>query len=198
MADDDDLFGDEDQTEVEDNKTIRQMREAIERLEKKLSKAEEEKAKAVEKAREEARAQMEREAKAAEVAGSLGNPKLANLYLRLNPEGEVTEEAIRGFAEDYGFPVKAKEEEGEAVEEKKAPPTESVPQEVAKFHATGAGTGVSEKLWTAPEMMRAYAAGELSAEQFTQIIAEGKMRKETDPEVLAQSPEATMRGYDEV
>ena len=40
--------------------------------------------------------------------------KQADLFLRLNPEGEVTAEAVRAFATEYGFtPQEASSEEGE-------------------------------------------------------------------------------------
>ena len=145
---DDDPFGLEDEQPADDDKpeaenaTIRQMREALERAEKRAQKAEQ-------RGYDKAQKDLARKNKALEYAGALGNSKIGELFLKANPEGEVTEDTFKSFAEEYGL---TKTEEPPEVPE---PPKGPEVPEAAKFHGGSDITG---------------SAGKISYDQYRQMV----------------------------
>lgn len=102
----DDESDEEDTQAGSDNPNFKQLRDYAKKLEKQLTKA----GKDLEtlqafKAEVEA---SQRQATVAQVFGEVGlSEKHAALFARLNPEGDVTVEAVRAFATEFELPVKA-------------------------------------------------------------------------------------------
>lgn len=101
--------------------------------------------------------QAERRFQAREAFGTLGFPKVADLWVKEHPEAELTPDAAKEFLTTYGLEPKIAE----------APPPEEVPSEVkaqaAAFTTPVAAAGGSE-LWTREEFDRAMADPERRAE----------------------------------
>jgi hypothetical protein len=156
----------------EESNPVKQLREALEREKRKRKKI-------AEKVRGEVLAEVARKQTAADLASALGNPKAADLFLKVHPEAEVTEDAFKQFFTDYGFEIKATESEGEEMPQPET--TEQVPP-ASEFHKpVGPAQTPGNKKMTGPEAEAAYRRGEISPEEFTKLIAEGRIVKEPEP-----------------
>ncbi len=188
MADDDDLFAEEEEEETAEVEEKADNRDAIiQRLQKSLEKERKKSQKLVEE--QEKAVQEKRLSALQDLAKEYGNESIAELY---PAEAEPTPEAFQEWAAKYGW-SKQEEQEQEVTE---AAPT-PMPAGLKNFHQ-GGGTPGGQKVYTGPELMRAHQAGEVTAEEVTQILAEGRLRKDTDPENVATNPGTGFRGFDEV
>lgn len=167
MSNADDLYEDE---EVEEPVAATDNKDAIiQRLQKKLEKQQAAFDKKLEGARTEVLAEVERKTKTVEMAGTLGlKPGLATRFLSENPDTEATAEALTGFAEELGVPVKTTESEEEAPAEKKPPAA-------AAFHA-GVGTPSGGEFYSADEVRKIGLRDQAEA---LKIIAEDRMKTDT-------------------
>lgn len=94
---------DEDETPQADNTNFKQLRDYAKKLEKEKSKADKELA-SLRDFKSQAD-QAKRQAEVAQVFGSVGlSEKHSALFLKINPDGEVTAEDVAAFAEEYELP----------------------------------------------------------------------------------------------
>lgn len=126
-----------------------QLRQAYKRLQRDTAEKERE---AEKRGHEAGREQARRELAAEQLATSLGfNAQFGATYLRSSEGADVTEDAMKAFAESMGIPIKQTEE----------PPKESgVPPEVeaaaTAFSPAEGGGSVPRELKTAAEWMELY------------------------------------------
>ena len=164
---DDNIFEDEEEETLaaSDNKDA-----IIQRLQKKAEKLEAR----VEKAREEAfasaRASFDREQAAVKTAADLElKPGLVTRFLKENPEADPTADALRGYAEELGVPVKTTESAEEPAEQK-APPA------AAGFHQVQ-GTPTGGETYSADEVRKIGLRNQAEA---LRIIREGRMKTDLE------------------
>lgn len=102
------------------------------------------------------REQARRELVAEQLATSLGfNAQFGATYLRSNEGAEVTEDAMKAFAESMGIPLKAGEEKPPVDEGGKEPPAEVVAASKA-FSPAETGAQTPGELKTAAEWLELY------------------------------------------
>lgn len=145
------------------------LRQAYDRLQRKSV---EDIAAAEQRGLETGREQARRELAAEQLATSLGfNAQFGATYLRSNEGADVTEEAMRGFAESMGIPVGEKPPESETK-------TNEVPPEVtaaaASFSPAETGQQTPGELKTAQEWLELYQNPATRAEA-DRLAREGKV-----------------------
>jgi hypothetical protein len=126
-----------------------QLRQAYKRLQRDTAEREQ----AAEKRGLEAgREQARRELVAEQLATSLGfNAQFGATYLRSNEGADVTEEAMKGFAESMGIPLKQTEEPPKTTEI-----PEGVAEQAAAFSPAEGGGAAPRELKTAQEWLELY------------------------------------------
>lgn len=129
------------------------LRQAYKRLQQEAAEKERE---AEKRGLEAGREQARRELAAEQLATSLGfNAQFGATYLRSNESAEVTEDAMKAFAESMGIPIQAREETPTETKE-----TREVPPEVAAaataFSPAESGAQTPGELKTAAEWLELY------------------------------------------
>jgi hypothetical protein len=124
--------------------------------------------KAEQRGYEKAMAEVKRQQAATEAATTLGNPKAADLFLRLNPDTEPSTDAISAFLSEYNL-VPQKEEE--------KPETPLTPEQQAQamaFQKVGGGVPSVERM-TPKELKEKVDSGQITPEQASQALREGRV-----------------------
>ena len=144
------------------------LREYAEKLKKQL---ERDVPKAEQRGYEKAMAEIKRQQAATEAATSLGNPKAADLFLRLNPDTEPTTEAISAFLSEFNL-VPQKEEEKEP--EKPPVLTPEQQAQAMAFQKVGGGVTSTERL-TPKELKEKIDAGQMTQAEAMKALHEGRV-----------------------
>lgn len=158
------------------DETVTQLRETLEASQKELKKL----SRANEDLVKENRALQAREA----LRGAELDPKLADLYLGVNPEGEIDVEAVKTFAASYGIATtKAIQEESvedESNGAKKDPPVEEGLANIGRVGSRGGEGGqppVGTKLLSTSEFLELQRSDPSEA---SKALAEGRVKLRSD------------------
>lgn len=157
---------DPDALNPEDNSSFKALRDAYKRAEKEKKEFEKQLGELTPKLQE--YVEKERFAKVETTFKEVGlDPKISKLFFGANPDAEITPDAVKAFAAEYGFQT----EQGTQVDPPAADGFD--PQ------AVGSGTSAGLKMYTPQEITAMLKEGK--TEEANRAVKEGRMIKEDVP-----------------